>query len=175
MTSISDSNSLDSDLDDLLNEHFAGGARFVHGGAMLQEIVVPVITVKHVKDKKSREKTKARSVRVQVLGAKHKITAPKHRFQLIQMEPVSDRARPVTLKVAVYDGGEPVTSIETVTFESQSDSIDERQKAVILTLQDRQFDKKTPYRLVLRDGDTGVEHLGVEVTIDRAFTDDFDF
>ncbi len=124
--------------------HFAGGARFVHGGAMLQEIVVPVITVKHVKDKKSRDKTKARSVRVQVLGAKHKITAPKHRFQLIQMEPVSDRARPVTLKVAVYDGGEPVTSIETVTFESQSDSIDERQKAVILTLQDRQFDKKIP-------------------------------
>ena len=26
--------------------HFVGGARFVHGGAMLQEIVVPVITVK---------------------------------------------------------------------------------------------------------------------------------
>ncbi len=155
--------------------HFAGGARFVHGGAMLQEIVIPVITVKHVKDKKSREKTKARSVRVQVLGAKHKITAPKHRFQLIQMEPVSDRARQVTLKVAVYDGGEPVTSIETVTFESRSDSIDERQKSVILTLQDRELDKKTPYRLVLRDGDTGIEQLSVDVTIDRAFTDDCDF
>ena len=27
--------------------HFAGGARFVHGGAMPQEIVVPVITVRH--------------------------------------------------------------------------------------------------------------------------------
>ena len=155
--------------------HFVGGSRFVHGGAMLQEIVVPVITVKHVKDKKSREKTKTRSVAVQVLGSKHKITAPKHRFQLIQMEAVSDRARPVTLKVAVYDGGEPVTSIETVTFESRSDSIDERQKSVILTLQDRQFDKKTPYRLVLRDSETGIEQLGVEVTIDRAITDDFDF
>jgi len=94
------------------------------------------------------------------LGA-DKITAPKHRFMLIQMEPVSDRAKPVTLEVAVYEGAEPVTSIETVTFESQSDSIDERQKSVILTLQDREFDKKTPYR--------------VEVTIDRAITDDFDF
>ncbi|MCP4203600.1 MAG: hypothetical protein GY769_16900 [bacterium] len=91
------------------------------------------------------------------------------------MEPVSDRARPITLKVAVYEGGEPVTSIETVTFESQSDSIDERQKSVILTLQDQPFDKKTPYRLVLRDSDTGIEQLGVEVTIDRAITDDFDF
>ena len=31
--------------------HFGGGARFVHGGAMLQEIVVPVITVRHIKGK----------------------------------------------------------------------------------------------------------------------------
>ncbi len=68
-----------------------------------------------------------------------------------------------------------VTSIETVVFESRSDSIDERQKSVILTLQDRQFDKKTPYRLVLRDSDTGIERQSVEVTIDRAILDDFDF
>ncbi len=68
-----------------------------------------------------------------------------------------------------------MTSIETVAFESQSDSIDERQKSVILTLQDRQFDKKTPYRLVLRDTETGIELQSVEVTIDRAITHDFDF
>ena len=29
--------------------HFMGGARFVHGGAMLQEIVVPVVHVKHAR------------------------------------------------------------------------------------------------------------------------------
>ena len=39
--------------------HFTGGARFVHGGAMLQEIVVPVIQVKHLKDKGRREKTRS--------------------------------------------------------------------------------------------------------------------
>jgi len=87
---------------------------------------------------------------------------------------VSDRAKPITLKIAVYDGDEPVTSIETVTFESSSESLDERQKSVILTLEDRQFDKHTPYRLVLRDSETGIEHGRVPVTIDRAITDDFD-
>ena len=66
-------------------------------------------------------------------------------------------------------------SIESVTFESRSDSIDERQKWVTLTLQDRQFDKKTPYRLILRDTETGIEQLSVEVTIDRAIIDDFGF
>ena len=99
--------------------HFVGGARFVHGGAMPQEIVVPVITVRHVKGKSAQE-TKTKPVTVQVLGASHKITTPRHRFQLIQMEPVSERVKPVTLKVAVYEGDEPVTNIETVTFDSTS-------------------------------------------------------
>ncbi len=155
--------------------HFSGGARFVHGGAMLQEIVVPVVTVKHLKGKTAREKTKIRPVAVHVLGNRHKITAPRHRFRLIQMEPVSDRAKPITLKIAVFEGNEPVTSIETVTFESSSDSIEERQKSVFLTLEDRQFDKRFPYRLVLRDSETGIEQGSLEITIDRAISDDFDF
>ena len=153
--------------------HFTGGARFIHGGAMLQEIVVPVIKVKHIKDKGSREKTQSTHVAVQVLGTTHKITAPKHRFNLLQMEPVAERAKAVTLKIAVYEGDEPVTSIEAVTFDSRSSNLNERQKSVILTLQDRPYDKRTPYRLVLRDADTGIEQASLAVIIDRAIIDDF--
>ena len=150
--------------------HFAGGARFVHGGAMLQEIVVPVIRVKHRKDKGSREKTLLKHVAVQVLGARHKITTPKHRFNLVQMEPVAERAKAVTLKIAVYEGDEPVTTIESVTFDSTSSNFDERQKSVIVTLRDRQYDKRTPYRLVLRDADTGIEQESLDVIIDRVIS-----
>ena len=153
--------------------HFTGGARFIHGGAMLQEIVVPVIKVKHIKDKGSREKTQSTHVAVQVLGTTHKITAPKHRFNLLQMEPVAERAKAVTLRIAVYEGDEPVTSIEAVTFDSPSSNLNERQKSVILTLQDRPYDKRTPYRLVLRDADTGIEQASLAVIIDRAIIDDF--
>ena len=153
--------------------HFTGGARFIHGGAMLQEIVVPVIKVKHIKDKGSREKTQSTHVAVQVLGTTHKITAPKHRFNLLQMEPVAERAKAVTLKIAVYEGDEPVTSIEAVTFDSRSSNLNERQKSVILTLQDRPYDKRTLYRLVLRDADTGIEQASLAVIIDRAIIDDF--
>ena len=153
--------------------HFTGGARFIHGGAMLQEIVVPVIKVKHIKDKGSREKTQSTHVAVQVLGTTHKITAPKHRFNLLQMEPVAERAKAVTLKIAVYEGDEPVTSIEAVTFDSPSSNLGERQKSVILTLQDRPYDKRTPYRLVLRDAATGIEQASLAVIIDRAIIDDF--
>ena len=153
--------------------HFTGGARFVHGGAMLQEIVVPVIKVKHLKDKGHREKTQSKHVAVQVLGKTHKITAPKHRFNVLQMEPVSERVKAVTLKIAVYEGDMPVTTIESVTFDSTSSNLDERQKSVILTLRDRPYDKRTPYRLVLRDADTGIEQESLDIIIDRAITDDF--
>ena len=152
--------------------HFVGGARFVHGGAMPQEIVIPVLTVKHIRGKSAQD-TKTRPVTVQVLGIHHRITTAQHRFQLIQMEPVSQRVKPITLKVAVYEGEEAVTDLQTVKFESSSDHLDERKKWVSLVLKERQYDKKTPYRLVLRDADTGIEQQSVEVTINRAFTDDF--
>ena len=153
--------------------HFTGGARFVHGGAMLQEVVVPVIKVKHLKGKGRREKTQSKHVTVQVLGTTHKITAPKYRINVLQMEPVSERVKPVTLKIAVYEGDEPVTTIESVKFDSRSSNLDERQTSVILTLRDRPYDKRTPYRLVLRDSDTGIEQQSLDVIIDRAITDDF--
>src|SRR5262249_39475155 len=152
--------------------HFGGGARFIHGGAMLQEIVVPVITVRHVKGKSAKD-TKTKPVTVHALGSNHKITTGKHRFELIQVEPVSDRVKPVTLKVAVYAGEEPVTNIENVTFDSTSEKMDERKRDVRLVLQDRQYDKKAAYRLVLRDAETGIEQQSMPVIIDRAFTDDF--
>jgi uncharacterized protein (TIGR02687 family) len=152
--------------------HFMGGARYIHGGAMLQEIVVPVVTVRHIKGK-SVEATKTKNVTVHVLGANPKITTSRHRFELIQMEPISERVKPISLKVAVYEGNEPVTNIESLRFESSSDNMEERKKSVTLVLQDRQYDKKTKYRLVLRDAETGVEQESMDVIVDRAFTDDF--
>jgi hypothetical protein len=89
------------------------------------------------------------------------------------MEAVSDRVKPITLRVAVYEGEEPVTDIQSVKFESSSGNLDERKKWVSLVLKELQYNKKTPYRLVLRDAETGIEQQSVEVIIDRAFTDDF--
>lgn len=153
--------------------HFVGGARFVHGGAMLQEVVVPVITVKHKKDKSTREYTKVKSVTVHVLGASHRVTTNRHRFELIQAEPVSERVKSIKLKVAIYEGDNAVTNVETVTFDSTSDKMDERKKWVHLVLQDHQYHKNTAYRLVLLDADTGIEQQSVPVIIDRVFADDF--
>jgi len=152
--------------------HFTGGARFIHGGAMPQEVMVPVITVTQLRGEK-KERSKVEKVSVQVLGTKHKITTPKYRFEFIQTEAVSERRKPITLRAAVFEGDQPVTSIETVTFDSDSDSIDERKKSIRLELRTGTFDKQTPYRLVLRDVETDAEIQSVPVVIDRSFDDDF--
>lgn len=152
--------------------HFTGGARYIHGGAMPQEVVVPVVTVTQLRGKRA-EVAKVEQVGVQVLGYKHKITTPKYRFELLQLEAVSDRRKPTTLKVAIYEGANVVSSIENVTFDSQSDSHEERKKSVKLELLSGTFDKKTPYFLVLRDAATEKDLQRVPVVIDRSFDDDF--
>ena len=152
--------------------HFTGGARFVHGGAMPQEVVVPLVTVTHLRGKQ-KEGSRSEKVSVQVLGTNHKITTPKYRFELIQTVAVGERRKPITLRAAIYDGARAVTSVETITFDSTSDSIEERKKSIRFELRTGTYDKTTPYRLVLRDADSDAEVQSVPVVIDRSFDDDF--
>src|SRR6185312_14006673 len=106
---------------------------------------------------KGKQETATKGVGVQVLGVNHRITTPKYRFQLLQTEPVSDRVKSITLKIAIYQGNEPVTNIEKVTVDSTSENMDERTKQVVLVLEDRPYDKKTKYTLRLRDAEADIE------------------
>lgn len=152
--------------------HFVGGSRFVHGGAMLQEIVVPVVTVRE-QEGSSREKTRTSYVPVTVLGQTHKITTNRWAVELLQTEKVTDRRKPVTLEIAVYDGATPITNVERMTFDSTSDAFEERKRRVNLSLEQRTYDKKKPYYLVLRNVLTEAEEGRVEVSINIAFMDEF--
>ena len=152
--------------------HFVGGSRFVHGGAMLQEIVIPIIKVEQVKGK-SMEATRIRSVGISILGSSFKITTNRHRFVLIQNEAVSDRVKPASVRVAIYAGETPITNVESMTFDSISKDMNEWRKEVRLTLASCDFDKKNRYQLIARTADTGVEELRMDVTIDLAFSNDF--
>ncbi|MEO5331191.1 MAG: BREX-1 system phosphatase PglZ type A [Magnetococcus sp. YQC-5] len=152
--------------------HFVGGSRFVHGGPLLQEIVVPVIKVQQVKGKRL-EATRTRSVGINLLGSTFKITTNRHRFILIQNEAVSDRIKPVSVRIALYEGETPISNVESVTFDSPSKDMNEWRKEVRLTLASRTFDKKNRYQLIARTVDTGIEELRMDVTIDLAFDNDF--
>ena len=139
---------------------------------MPQEIVIPLLTVTQLRGTK-KELSRPDKVPVQVLGTNHKITTPTYRFELIQTEAVSERRTAITLRAAVYDGSQAVTSVDTVVFDSTSDSIDDRKRTIRLELATGEYDKSKAYMLVLRDAETDVEVQSIPVVIDRSFDDDF--
>ena len=139
---------------------------------MPQEIVIPVVKVRELEGK-TAERSKTGQVRVQVLGGPHKITTNRHRFQLIQTDAVSEKAKPITLRIGLYHADEAISTVETVTFDSASNDISERTKSVGFALKGNRYDKTAPYHLILRNAETGVEEARIDVTIDLAFTDEF--
>jgi uncharacterized protein (TIGR02687 family) len=152
--------------------HFAGGARFIHGGALPQEIVVPIVQVRELEGK-AAEKEAIKQVGVSLLGSNRKIVNYIQKFELIQTEKVSERMTPRTLVVSLRDGDTLISNEETVTFDSASDSMEERKRTVKLMLKKGNYDNKKDYSLVLRDPETQIECERVPMTIDLAFINDF--
>jgi uncharacterized protein (TIGR02687 family) len=152
--------------------HFVGGARFVHGGAMPQEIVVPVLTVQQLRGEKAEKRTKRK---VGVISTKSSLRMVNNiqRFDVMQTEAVSDKLLPVTVSVGIYDADKLISSEEAVTFDSTSDSMSERVKQVPLSLAGSAFDRNKDYFLIIKDKDLNTEIERYKVTIDLAFTDDF--
>jgi uncharacterized protein (TIGR02687 family) len=131
--------------------HFSGGARFVHGGAMPQEIAVPLITVKKLRGK-TAERSSVSQVGVTLLGNLTRIVNNVQRFEFIQTEKVSERVLPRTLKISLRDDqGKIISNEETVTFDSNSDSMDDRRKNVQLTLRSGSYDRTKSYYLMAID------------------------
>lgn len=152
--------------------HFVGGARFVHGGAMPQEVAVPVLTVTQLRGSKAEQRTKSK---VDVISARStlKMVNNIHKFELMQTEAVSELKLPITVAVAIYDGSDIISSEETITFDATSDDMKERIKSARLSLLGGDFDRRKDYFLVISDKDFNTELVRYKVTIDLAYTDDF--
>ncbi len=152
--------------------HFTGGSRFIHGGAMLQEVVVPLITVTALTGV-AKAKSEVRKVGVSLIGSHRKVVTNLHRFEFIQTDAVSERMRPLILAISLRDGNEVISNEEVVTFDSSSASMDERKKSVKLILKGLPFDRKKEYFLVLRNQEDDIEYERIPIHIDLAFTKDF--
>lgn len=152
--------------------HFAGGARFVHGSAMPQEIVVPLVTVRGTE----AEAAKTRHVSISMLGSVNKVVTSTQRFEFIQTDAVSERVLPRSVVVSLRDaqeGDKPISDEQSLTFDSTSQLLDERKRSVFLTVLAGSHDPHKQYDLVLRDATTKVEVLRLPMKVDLAFGNDF--
>lgn len=88
------------------------GTRFIHGGSMLQEVVVPVL---HVNVKK---KTDLKQVDVDILGKQTRITQMNQSVKFYQTEEASEKVKGVTLRMGFYTAeGEIISDQVTLTFD----------------------------------------------------------
>ena len=155
--------------------HFVGGSRFVHGGAMPQEICVPLVRVNYTRGEgKGRESTRITKVGLAPLFHTTRITTSRHRFTIIQTESVSARVQPVTVRIALYDGEHQISNAEVVSFDSTSKDMDLWKKEVWLTLANQTFNPQKTYTLIVRDIEDGLDRIPPHpVNISLAFENDF--
>lgn len=153
-----------------------GGSRFVHGGATLQEVVVPVLVIN------KKRKSDTRQVNVKMMPDKDKITTGQFVVNLAQAEPVSDKVRPRVLRAGLYVGDTLISNDPPpeLTFDSTSEDQRDRYQRVQLLLSkdsDDYNNRSVEFRLEERISHTNQWRVYEKATytLKRSFTSDFDF
>lgn len=152
-----------------------GGAQYVHGGASLQEMIVPVLTYRHKRSTPGGAQA-SRKVKVELVSRSRRVSNNVFNVSLVQAEAVSERVRPRTVTVIMLDSaGQAVTDQKRVTLESTSPHPTERQQNVRLSVTIPDPDEQATYFLTVTDDEDKLELLREPWEIRIAFKDDFGF
>jgi uncharacterized protein (TIGR02687 family) len=152
------------------------GSRFVHGGASLQEVVIPVLKV----NKKRQSDVSA--VEVDILrGASSVITSGQLAVTLYQSGPVTEKVQPRHLRAGIYtQSGELISDSHELSFDLTSENPRERELQVRFVLS-RKADEANGQEVFLKleEQHAGTSHYkeykSLRYLMRRSFTSDFDF
>ena len=101
-------------------KHPGSGLRYVHGGASLQEMIVPVL------DSRMKRKEVFSRVSPVIVEKELKLVSNICKFTLSQDKPVSEKDKERTIIVGLYDESEPVTELQSVVMNKVSGRPSER-------------------------------------------------
>ena len=151
------------------------GSRFVHGGASLQEIVIPLVKV----TKKRQDTTSA--VDIDIIKSTDKITTNILAVSFIQSNLVTDQVLPRTLRAGIYaEDGEILSDLFKYNFDIEEGS--ERQREVkhrfqLMAKASGKY-KNQRVKLVLKEPVEGTTkwkgYKDYFYTLNISFTNDFD-
>ncbi len=152
------------------------GSRFVHGGASLQEVVIPVLKIN------KKRQSDVTAVEVDILrGASSAITSGQVAVAFYQAGPVTDKIQPRVLRAGIYtEAGDLISDSHELTFDLTSDNPRERELQVRFVLT-RKADDANGQEVVLRldEKHAGTSHYkeykSLRYLMRRSFTSDFDF
>ena len=140
----------------------SGGYSFAHGGATLQELLIPVIysTLK-------RKDTKVK-VGVSVLEANLRMTSSRLKFTVIQSEAISEDLQERTIQCAVFVGNDQVTAWKDVTLNSSDEeNVNNRLTRVELMLNVQTDANLMELRIYDKDDDSKLNPLVKKAVINK--------
>lgn len=152
------------------------GSRFVHGGATLQEVVIPLL---HINKKRQSD---VGHVEVDFIGDGGKtVTTGQLAVVLYQREAITEKRQPRRLRAGLYTlTGELISDQHELLFDFASENPRERELPVRLLLSRKADDANNQQvELRLEEPVEGTSHhtkyKAVRYTIRRSFTSEFDF
>jgi hypothetical protein len=148
------------------------GANYVHGGAALQEIVLPVIKFKYLR----KEEYRVTKVNVKLTSISRKITNRITFLDFLQTDRVDEKKLPLKLKLYFADEqGNRISNENIIIADSKAEVANVRKYREKFTLKNIAFDRAVQYYLVLEDEDEPVEKAydKIPFTIDLLISDDF--
>jgi uncharacterized protein (TIGR02687 family) len=152
------------------------GSRFVHGGASLQEVVVPVIKI----NKKRQSDTRAVDVDILRSGSTV-ITSGQLAVTLYQAKPVTEKVQARYLRAGIYtEDNQLISDQHELVLDLTSDNTREREmKLRFLLTQEADAANEQEVILRLDEPVSGTNHFkeykSLRYTLRRSFTSDFDF
>ena len=151
------------------------GANYVHGGAMLQEILVPIIKFKN--DRSSSSENDIRKVKISLTSITRKITNIITYLEFFQDEKIQDKV--ITQRIKCYfedEEGNRISNENTIIGDSKSENPIERSYREKFVLKSIPYDKRKQYYLVIEDeDDSSLQCEKIPFNIDIAIVDDFGF
>lgn len=148
-----------------------GGQNFVHGGASLQELVIPVLTVKTLKGKQETKVTT-----ISAVNFPKKLTNLTTKIRFIQNEAVSDIYKETTYRLFFKeDNGEVISNEVIYAADSAVTDSSKRLFTTTFNLKNKAYPKEKNYFFIAMDTKNEIEVIHEEVRVDLAFTDDYGF
>lgn len=151
------------------------GANYVHGGSMLQEIVIPLIRFKN--DRSVSSANSIRKVKISLTSINRKITNIITYLEFFQDEMIQDKVLSQRIRCYFEDEeGNRISNENIIIGDSRSENPVERTYREKFVLKSMPYDKTKQYFLVMQDDeDLNGYYERIPFNIDIAIVDDFGF
>lgn len=158
------------------------GMNFVHGGISLQEMCVPLIEYKHLRNsskeyQRNKDKYDTKPVEVNLLSANHKISNMIFSLNFYQKEAVGlNREKCIYNAYFVDATGKKISDVQKIIADKTTEDVQARTFRCNFSLKSQAYDSKELYYLIIEKEDSTDLPERIEFQIDIAFAaDDFGF